>query len=702
MLAKLLKAERASLERSYKAVEPIIFAIAAFGICGMPLYYIVWHFWFPQVYESLELRLIGGGLCAVTCSIALWPRRYRNAFGPGLWYTTVTYCLPFFFTFMLLKNGGSPVWLMTWLLGFALLAMVVEFGGLLLLLGAGAVTAVGAYFLSGGTLTTLSNLVEQVPVFLFTIIAGTVAIYRQQVVRQTLTRARDAAEAANRAKSEFLAMMSHEIRTPMNGVLGMTGVLLDTKMTEEQRRYVKTIRESGEGLLRIINDVLDFSKLEADAVELEDVPFDVHALLSYTIDIVTPRANAKALRLDLVIDPSVPRFIRADAGRVRQVVINLLGNGVKFTDQGRVRMTASAANGRLKVEVKDTGIGIAPDHLPRLFHSFTQADASISRRFGGSGLGLAIARKLVTRMGGKIGVESALGKGSTFWFEIPLEPATDVEAEAFASGAVSEAFGESQRYLERLGRPVRVLVAEDNPTNQVVAKAVLAKFGIAPDLVGNGAEAVDAVRRARYDVVLMDVHMPEMDGLEAARAIRTLKGDVGRTPIIALTANALHSDFNECRAAGMNAYVAKPFKTEDLVIAIANAVKGVEAATSLPSPEAHGDAPTVNWATLETFRKSTSDEMFRELLDTYLNDTARKLVRLRELANSGTVSKDALRIAHSFKSSSAMVGADALSKMAAAMEHDLHAGGGLPKPADAEKLDALLAQYREAVTARFG
>ncbi len=478
------------------------------------------------------------------------------------------------------------MWLVTWLLGFMLLAMVAELAALVLLLSLGVSAACAVYFLQGGQLAPLAQLVEQVPVFLFTIIAGTVSIYRQQVARETLMRARDAAEAANRAKSEFLAMMSHEIRTPMNGVLGMTGLLADTPLSEEQKRSVSTIRECGEGLMHIINDILDFSKLEAEAVEVEELAFDLHGLLTYAIEIVTPRANARGLRLQASLTADVPKYISSDAGRLRQVVLNLLGNAVKFTERGSVRLLASVVGARgarrLRIEVQDTGIGIAPEKMARLFNSFTQADSSISRRFGGSGLGLAISKKLVQRMGGEIGADSVAGKGSTFWLEIPLTVASEAEVKAAAGRGSEGEFQDALLVLRQLGRPLRLLVAEDNATNQVVVKAVLAKYGIRPDVVGNGVEAVDAVRRASYDAVLMDIHMPEMDGFEATRAIRMMAGEAGSVPVIALTANALSSDHDECRTAGMNAYVSKPFRTEELIIAIAEVV-GARAGRDAPS-----------------------------------------------------------------------------------------------------------------------
>ena len=703
-----LSAQRASLLASYQSCEQVILPIALCGVFGMPLYYYIWHDVFPQPYESLGLRVVGGLLCGAVCTKALWPPSWRANLGPALWYATIVYCLPFFFTLMTLKNGGAPVWLVTWLCGFILLAMVVEFGSLLLLLSVGAALAVTAFWWGGGAMASLSPLVEQIPVFLFTIIAGALSVYRQQIARRTLTRARDAAEAANEAKSEFLAMMSHEIRTPMNGVLGMSGVLLESGLTAEQHRYAMTIRQSGESLLRIINDVLDFSKLESNAVELEDLAFDVHELLSYAAEIVAPRARAKALELEVVLSPELPRFIKADAGRVRQVLINLLGNAVKFTEHGLVcvRAGVSAAEDKphsMRVEIADSGIGIAPHQMPRLFQRFSQADPSISRRFGGSGLGLAISKKLVERMGGRIGVESKLGSGSTFWFELPLIVASKGEADARGADAGSLGVDEAVACFKRLGRPLRLLIVEDNATNLLVATSVLAKYDIRPDVAGDGLEAVEAVRHSKYDVILMDVHMPNMDGFEAARTIRSFPGPESKTPIIALTANALKGDVEKSYTAGMNGHVGKPFRAQELIVALANALRGKSESKfdgrAMPAPDKVDDAVVFDLTRIEDFRADSGDKALYMLVNTFLTDSAEKLNQLAALVDT-TNSAEAIRLAHSLKGASAMAGAVALSRMAALVERGLAENSGRLDGERIAEMKAFLEGYRTQAALR--
>jgi signal transduction histidine kinase/DNA-binding NarL/FixJ family response regulator len=400
---------------------------------------------------------------------------------------------------------------------------------------------------------------------------GFVGSYRDITERRMAERAsiaaRDQAEAANRLKSEFLATMSHEVRTPMNGVLGMVDLLLDSPLADEQRRYALTVRDSAESLLAITNDILDFSKLEAGKLEIATTDFEIAQVAESALSLFSPRAVAKGIGLTYRLAPDLPPYLRGDPGRLRQVLFNLLANAIKFTHLGAVAFRIShrpLAGGavELRVEVADTGIGIAPEARESLFARFVQADSATSRRYGGTGLGLAICKQLVELMGGSIGVDSEPGRGTRFWFTLPC-----------TVGAAPPAAGEGEAALPPLGR-LRVLVAEDNPINQRVVVAMLGRLGHQVDVVSDGRKVVEAVQKLPYDLVLMDVEMPELDGPSATRAIRRLDGPVSRLPIIALTANAMAGAREEYLAAGMNGYVAKPIKLRELLAAIAGSIGG--------------------------------------------------------------------------------------------------------------------------------
>jgi len=534
---------------------------------------------------------------------------------------------------------------------------------------------------------------------------------RHHIIEE-LAKSRDAALKSAALKSQFLATMSHEVRTPLNGILGMASLLLDTELSPQARTYAETLQSSGQALLAIVNDILDLTKIEAGKLTFETIAFDVRDVVGSVMDLLGPQARSKGLEFDAVVSDDVPSRLYGDGGRLSQALMNLVGNAIKFTDVGDVLIRVSCQHDEetrttLRFDVSDTGIGIPADAHGRLFTPFSQVDPSAGGKYGGTGLGLAISKHLVEQMGGSIGLQSVEGQGSTFWFtaRFDKEPPHDLvaaEADGFHQSASRPPAAAAARPMSLVpsNRRARVLVAEDNPVNRQILVHQLNKLGCTADAVENGIDVLSALAMAPYDLILMDCRMPKLDGYETAAQIRRQEGSSHRTPIIAVTAYAMPSDREKCLAAGMDDYLSKPLRVEQLAEALHKWCRTGPASADHRTPNS---ARAGAVALIDVAPSTDQDgDILRELIDAFLADTPVRLDAIRAASGAGDT-KGLADAAHMLKGSCGLLGTHRMARLCSQLEAAMRSGLSTAAAAPlVKKLEAEFASVRSRLEEKWG